>query len=108
MMRKADHNNNHLRLRCDLALVEGLTNPFTPPTSRNVFAGVLTTTSAGDPASAAIRTAATPLELDDEGIGGVSTYFYGTRSFGLCVTMKSDEATRTRGKLVFVLRRFLI
>jgi hypothetical protein len=64
---------------------------------------VLAATSAGDPASAAIRTAATPLELDDEGIGGVSerrllehsdirrtqyAYFYGTRSFGLCVTMR--------------------
>jgi hypothetical protein len=36
---------------------------------------VLAATSAGDPASTAIRTAATPLELDDEGIGGVSEAF---------------------------------
>jgi hypothetical protein len=40
-----------------LAFGEGLTVPFTPPTSRNIFAGVLAATFAGDPASTAIRTA---------------------------------------------------
>jgi hypothetical protein len=62
-------------LRCDWAFGEGLTAPFTPPTPPNIFIRVLTATSTGISASAAIRTAATPLELDDEGIGGVSEAF---------------------------------
>ena len=57
MMRRRRYLIHHHRLRCDWAFGEGLMAPFTPPTSRNIFAGVLAATSAGDPASTAINTA---------------------------------------------------
>ena len=62
--------------------------PFMPPTSRNIFAGVLVATSAGDPASTAINTAATPLGLVATA-SAPSRRLWGAfwHSFGLCVTM---------------------
>ena len=63
MMRRRRYLIHHHRLRCDWAFGEGLMAPFMPPTWRNIFAGVSAATSAGDPASTAINTAATPLGL---------------------------------------------